>query len=102
MSLRRFEISFDENRIDEFGEYTSDALYDALDKAMKQGSITKTAKGVYEGYSANDFIVMYFYLYNLSWFMKYVSKWLYYHDGAVEDVVKSVKIKERQTANEFG
>ena len=46
MSLRRFEISFDENRIDEFGEYTSDALYDALDKAMKQGSITKTAKGV--------------------------------------------------------
>lgn len=101
MSWRKFEITFDEKRIQELGEYTSEALYDALDESMKQGSITKTSKGVYEGNNANDFIVMYFYLYDRSWFMKYVSKWLSYHDGAVEDVVKSVKIKERQEASDW-
>lgn len=102
MSMRKFEISFDEKRIELFDEYTSEALYDALDRSMEQGSITKTAKGVYEGDNANDFIVMYFYLYERTWFMKYVDKWLSYHDGAVEDVVASVNIKERQAVHEFG
>ena len=101
MSLRKFEISFDEERINQFDEYTSEALYDALDKSMQEGSIVKTGKGIYEGNNSSDFIVMYFYLFNRAWFMKYVKTWYSYHDGGVEDVVKYAKIKERQIANEF-
>ena len=101
MSKRKFEISFDEERINQFNEYTSEALYDTLDKIMSYHHLTKTAKGVYEGDNANDFIGLYFYLYDLNWFMNYVGKWYSYHDGGMEDVIKSVNIKERQIANEF-
>lgn len=101
MSKRKFEISFDEERINRFDEYTSEALYDTLDKIMSYHHVTKTGKGVYEGENANDFIGLYFYLYDLNWFMNYVGKWYSYHDGGMEDVIKSVNIKERQLANEF-
>ena len=76
-------------------------VYDTLDKIMSYHHLTKTAKGVYEGDNANDFIGLYFYLYDLNWFMNYVGKWYSYHDGGMEDVIKSVNIKERQIANEF-
>ena len=101
MSLRRFEISLDEERITKDGVYTSEELYYTLDSAMERKKIIKTGKGIYEGDDTHAFGSMYFSLYGCKWFMKYVDKWLSYHDGAVEDVVESVKIKERQAANEF-
>lgn len=102
MSLRRFEISLDEERITKDGVYTSEELYYTLDSAMKRKNILKTGKGIYDGDDIHAFGAMYFSLYGCMWFMKYVDKWLSYHDGGYDDVIKSVRIKERQAANEFG
>ena len=74
MSLRRFEISLDEERITKDGVYTSEELYYTLDSAMKRKNILKTGKGIYDGDDIHAFGAMYFSLYGCMWFMKYVDK----------------------------
>lgn len=102
MSKRKFEISFDEERMIKDGKYNPDDAYYSLDQVMKKTGITKTGKGIYEGDNQHAFGSLYFSLLGCMWFMKYVNKWLSYHDGVSDDVIKSLNLKERQATNEFG
>lgn len=94
MSLRRFEIGFDEKAVNDDGIYEIHKLYHAIDEVMKMSGINKISEGTYEciGDDAEvqkKFDIMFFLFCSEKWFLKYVNKWLAYHDNyEPEDIIE--------------
>ena len=93
--MRKFEIHLNDEKIIADGIYTPEEVHNALDAAMESANIAKQSEGVYVGkrtpQDTDQFISMYFFLFNKKWFMDYVDKWLSYHDGIVDNVIEDIK-----------
>lgn len=93
MSLRKFEIHFDENKVNEYGKYSVEQLYAMLDILMERRKIDKLSEGVYQARKDNEeydtiFIAFLMRLPNTDWFINCADKFYSYHDDTVDDVLK--------------
>ena len=96
MSLRKFEIHFDEEKVKAYGKYTTEQLYSMLDTLMKHRNIDILNQGVQQTKEDTDkthdmFFAFLMALTKTEWFIANVDKWLYYHDGDVEDCLEEHK-----------
>ena len=96
MSLRKFEIHFDEEKVKAYGKYTMEHIHYMLDTVMRERKVDKLAEGVYQAREDNNyydtvFISCLVAFDKLDWFMRCADKWLSYHDGVVDDVLDIYK-----------
>lgn len=96
MSLRRFEIHFDEHKVKEYGKYSISQLYAMIDTLMEHRNIDKLSEGVYQAKNDSEeyeevFGVFLMRLPNTDWFIKCADKFNYYYDDAMEDVLGECK-----------
>ncbi len=93
MSLRRFEIHFDEEKVKQYGKYTVEQLYAMLDTLMEHRSIDKLSEGVYQVRNESEkyeevFAAFLMILPRTEWFISCADKWLYYYDEGSEDCLE--------------
>lgn len=101
--MLKLEIKMDENKIRTDGKYTVESIYQALERTFsnyqlrkepgRDGSFFFCGKGQAKDYGAFGSIITT--LKEKSWFMDYVTRWIWYNsddgeneeDYAVEDVL---------------
>lgn len=93
MSLRKFEIHFDEEKVKAYGKYTTEQLYAMVDTLMERRSIDKLSEGIYQAKADNHeyevlFSAFLMRLPNTDWFINCADKFLYFHDDGVENVLQ--------------
>lgn len=93
MSLNKFEIHFDENKVKEYGKYSVEQLYAMLDTLMERRKIDKLSEGIYQAREDNNeyenvFFSFLMVLPKTDWFIKCADKWLYYYNDGVEDCLE--------------
>lgn len=94
MSLRKFEIHFDEDKVRADNVYSLEHLYYTIDEVMREAGIEKIDNGVYQAKTdSSDYEVIFgsmiIALSRHKWFIKYADKWKMYYDGHSEDVLES-------------
>ena len=93
MSLNKFEIHFDEEKVKQYGQYSIDQLYQIMDILMERRSIDKLSEGIYQAKEDSDeyetiFMSFLMVLPKTDWFIKCADKWLYYYNDGVEDCLE--------------
>jgi hypothetical protein len=97
MSLLKCEIQLDEKKILEDGIYKPETIYDAVDNMFLKNDLIKGKNGFYYE-KGNELDFAHFWsailsLKNQSWFMPYVTKWLWYNseNAEAEDIIAGLK-----------
>lgn len=86
----KMEIALDESKIKDAGQFSVEEITRQLDTVLQSQNLKKTGDGVFVGSGTpQDFA--YFgnainTLKKQSWFMPYVTKWLWYTNKGCEDV----------------
>jgi len=90
----KMEIALDERRLSDDGYQASD-IYRALEQIFANRNIKKDRTGLFVGNGTtqdfSNFGGVIIALKRKSWFMPYVSKWIWHTDTGVEDLVAHYK-----------
>ena len=84
----RMKFGFNEERINQDGEYTLEETWQMLEQCMKERHLHSASQGIYVGnyrHNIADYVNATVHLSGLDWFCKYCNYWVFDSDNEGND-----------------